>query len=225
MKTSILKQISKTAERIIKPQLLKSGIVLDIRRWEDGATIEIDLHLPETDMTEWGEVPYIKLAPGDLFFRDYIPFGWDAETATCSLFIEITQEGTDSNWAKHMKAGDHLNYLMTDGTHTSPHPANLIVGLGDATSLAHLLALQQLTLPDSRFDGAALISCLSTSKLFKEYFTTPLTIVPDQNEMVNWLMNRGYCVSHTSFYLTGNHQFKVEMRKLLKSLGYSQVNL
>jgi NADPH-dependent ferric siderophore reductase len=225
MEMSILNQIRKTAGRVVEPWLLKGGKVLEVRRWEDGATIEIDLHLPGVDMAGWNEVPYIKFSVGDLCFRDYTPFGWDAETATCSLLIDVGHGGPGSNWAKHLQAGDQLNYLKIDKTHQSPHPTNFVVGLGDVSSLAHLLALQQLTLPNTRFDGAVLINRQHTSRLFKENFESRLTIATNQNEMINWLMSQGYCVAHTSFYLTGNYRLAGEMRKLLKSLGYNNIRL
>jgi len=225
METSILNQIRKKAVRIIEPRLLKGGSVLDVRRWADGATVEIDLHLPAINMAAWRDVPYIKLSVGDLCFRDYSPFGWDADTSTCSLLVDIAHNGPGSKWARHLKAGDQLNYLKIDGTRQAPHPTNLVVGLGDCSSMAHLLALQQLTLPNSRFDGAVVITGQQTGELFKEYFKTPLKITANQNEMVNWLTNQNYCIAHTSFYLTGNHRFAGDMRKLLKSLGYHNIRL
>jgi hypothetical protein len=52
----------------------------------------------------------------------------------------------------------------------SPHATNLVVGLGDNTSIAHLLALQQLTMPATGFEGALLTDSPQTKSLLNEYF-------------------------------------------------------
>ncbi len=223
METSILQQIKNKAARFIGPQLLQTGRVLEVRVWEPATIIEIDLHLPLVDMRQWAEVPYIKFSVGDSCYRDYTPFGWDAETATCSLLVDIAHEGCGSNWAKQLRAGDAVQYIKIGDTRQSPHPTNLVVGLGDASSLGHLLALQQLTLPGIRFDGAVLLGSQHAGQLVKDYFRSPLCTLTNPYELADWLAEQGYCTEHTSFYLTGNRQLVVELRSLLRNLGHSNI--
>jgi len=225
MEISILQQIKKKAGRLIESSLLKAGQVLEVRHWAKGVIVEVDLHLPLENMQQWKEVPYIKLQVDGFYFRDYTPFGWDAGTATCSLLIDTAHEGPGSKWAKNLRAGDTIHYLKIEGSHQSPHPTDLVVGMGDASSLAHLLALQQLTLPAIRFEGAVLLNSLHTGQLFKNYFHSPVDIFINSNELNQWLINQNYCTAHTRFYLTGNNSFVVEIRRLLKNMGHPNIRV
>ncbi|KIO75179.1 hypothetical protein TH53_22135 [Pedobacter lusitanus] len=219
METSILQQIKNKAGRLIELQLLKTGRVLEVRAWESSAMIEIDLHLPFADIQHWIEVPYIKFRVGNLSFRDYTPFGWDAETNTCSLLVDTAHEGPGSEWAKRLRTGDRIQYLKIESTHQSPHPTDFIVALGDASSLGHLLAMQQLTLPSTRFDGAVLLDNPHTGQLFKDYFSSPVTTLTKRSELISWLKKQSYNTAHTWFYLVGNQGMVAELRTLLRSLG------
>ncbi len=225
METSILQQIRKKTGKFFEQQLLKTGRVLDVRFWESETIIEIDLHLPLVDMRLWNQVPYIKMRVGNLSFRDYTPFGWDAETATCSLLIDVTHSGQGSNWAKQLQKGDQIQYLKIESSQQAPHPTNLVVGLGDASSMAHLLALRQLTLPNTRFDGAILLNSSQTGELFSDYFSSHINTLTSRDELSSWLQAQGYCTAHTWFYLTGNHRLVMELRRLLKRLGHANIRV
>ncbi|KQM71459.1 hypothetical protein ASE74_23470 [Pedobacter sp. Leaf216] len=225
METSILTQIRKKAGRIIESQLLKPGRVLDVRYWESSDMIEIDLHLPYAEMQNWNQIPYIKLCVDDFTFRDYTPFGWDVETATCSLLIDTDHDGPGSRWAKALHNGDTIHYLKMESTRQAPHPTDFVVGLGDSSSLGHLLALQQLTMPKARFEGAVLLPNLNCGKLLSEYFSVSLNTLTTVTEITDWLLKQGYCTTHTWFYLVGNHHFVTKLRKLLKSLGHANIRI
>jgi NADPH-dependent ferric siderophore reductase len=153
METTFLHNLKKRAGKLIEPALLKPGKVLDVREWEPATMIEIDLHLPTADMQHWIEVPYIKFRVDDLTFRDYTPACWDAETNTCTLLIDANHNGPGTLWAKQLKRNDKIQYLKVDTTHQSPDPNNLVVGLGDQSSVGHMLGLEQLVYPRTRFMG------------------------------------------------------------------------
>jgi NADPH-dependent ferric siderophore reductase len=225
MESSILRQIRKKVQGVIDQQLLKKGTVLDVRNWPGSPMIEIDLHLPGAEMEQWSNVPYIKFSTGEICFRDYTPFGWDAEISTCSLLIDTAHDGPGSKWAKKLRTGDIIQYLKIDNTRQLPHSTNLVVGLGDNTSLAHLLALHQLTMPATRFDGAVLTDSEQTGHLLKTYFSMPVSSHMSESELVNWLGCQGYCAQHTSFYLTGNKDMVILLRKVLKSLGHENIRV
>jgi len=61
METSTLHKIKKKAASWFEPQNLNGGTVLEVRCWEPSTLIEVDLHLPNADMRQWTEVPYIKI--------------------------------------------------------------------------------------------------------------------------------------------------------------------
>ncbi|WP_214070084.1 siderophore-interacting protein [Mucilaginibacter sp. dw_454] len=221
METSIIQKLKNRTAQLLEAPLLKSGRVLDVRHWENAAMVEIDLHLPEAPMADWHEVPSIKFKAASFTYRDYTPFGWDAETHTCSLLIDTAHEGPGSRWARNLQAGETIHYLAIENTRQSPHPTDLVVGLGDASSLAHLLALQQLTLPKNRFDGAVVLDNPHAGHLFQDYFRSALTILSSPDELTGWLAAQGYCTTHTRFYLTGHNGLVAVMRRSLKNLGHS----
>jgi hypothetical protein len=80
-------------------------------------------------------------------------------------------------------------------------------------------------MPAGRFDGAVLLPNPNSSKLLSEYFTTPLNTLPTPTEIADWLLKQGYCTAHTWFYLIGNQNFVTELRKLLKSLGHTNIRV
>jgi NADPH-dependent ferric siderophore reductase len=226
METSILQQLKKTAGRIIEPQLLKAGRVLEVRFWEPSTLIEIDLHLPFADIQQWTEIPYIKFRVDDLTYRDYSPSGWDAETNTCTIFVDAKHRGPGSNWAGSLKRGDTVQYLKVGTTHQTPASTTAVVGLGDESSLGHLLALQQMVMPVTRFSGAVLLSDDRHRELFKEYFRSPLQPVPREDvyghhSLIQWLLEQKYTLDNVMFYLAGNNTMVTQLRKMLKNQGYS----
>ena len=223
METSTIKQIRYKAIHLLEDRLLKAGLVLEVRHWANAGMTEIDLHLPEACIEEWFDVPAIKFRAAALTYRDYTPFGWDAETHTCSLLIDTGHEGAGSRWAQGLKNGDAVQYLKVEQTRQAPHPTDLVVALGDASSLGHLLALQQLTLPLSRFDGAVLLGNPEQQDLFADYFRSPLKALTGDAQLADWLRGQGYCTAHTHFYLTGNHHLVSRLRKLLKELGHLHI--
>jgi len=187
--------------------------------------VEIDLHLPEADMRQWSEIPYIKFRVNDLTFRDYTPSLWDAETHTCTLLIDTSHSGQGSYWARNLRQNDAVHYLKIETTHHTPDPTSLIVGMGDESSVGHLLALQQMVYPVTRFMGLVSMVCGTHREAFSRYFKSPLeTIARDDaygiENMVRWVKEQGFCNTHTYFYLAGNDTMVSQLRRALKGLGY-----
>jgi NADPH-dependent ferric siderophore reductase len=224
MELSIIKQIKNKAGKILENQLLNTGSVLDIRHWELSGLIEIDLHLPSVDMQNWKQIPYIKFRVDGFSFRDYSPFGWDLETSTCSILVDSAHQGPGSRWAGNLIVGDTVFYFRPESTRQSPHPTDCVVGLGDASSVGHLLALQQLTVPVSRFDMAVILDS-PQSDLLRDTFSPVLNILSNYDELAGWLVKQQYSIANTSFYVNGNNELVVALRRLLKKMGYSQIRV
>ncbi|MET1057348.1 MAG: hypothetical protein ABWY16_18690 [Pedobacter sp.] len=224
MEISILQQIKNKAGKLIESQLLNSGEVLDVRTLDASGLIEIEMHLPNVEMRNWNHVPYIKLRVDDFSFRDYTPFGWDADTATCSILIDSDHEGPGSRWAKELRKGDTVYHFRTESTRQSPHPTDFVVGLGDASGIGHLLALQQLTVPVSRFESAVIIDSLA-GQLLHENYSPALNTMSTLEEMAGWIVKQGYCTAHTWFYLIGNNQMVTALRRQLKSMGHAHIQV
>ncbi|WP_428329883.1 SIP domain-containing protein [Mucilaginibacter sp.] len=226
METSTIDKIKKKASRLFENQLLLSGSVLEVRKWEPCTMIEIDLHLPFADIAQWTDVPYIKIKVNDFTYRDYTPSCWDAETRTCSLFIDAAHKGPGSEWAQQLKKGDAINYLKIKPTHQAPVGTPAIIALGDESSLGHLLALQQMVLPATRFSGAILMADEQHRGLFREYFRSPLQAIArndiyGHHSLIQWVIEQQYTLDNTVFYVTGNDTMVIQLRKMLRQQGYA----
>lgn len=225
MSTLLLQGIKRKASDLIESRLLKTGSVLEVRLWENATIIEIDLHLPHTAMCDWKRVPYIKFQVAEFTYRDYTPSGWDAETRTCTIYVDATHNGPGSRWAQQLQTGSVVNYLKVEFTQQSPSSTDAVVCLGDESSIGHLLAMQQLTMPSARFTGAVVMSEQEQCQQFKEYFRTPLEPIERTDEyghhtLMQWLLQQAYHLNNTIFYLSGNTTMVVQLRKLLKQQGF-----
>ncbi|MDN5285936.1 MAG: hypothetical protein JWR38_2210 [Mucilaginibacter sp.] len=224
MKTSTFKRLKERAAKLFEHRL-QTGRVLEVRVWEPSTLIEIDLHLPFADITQWNEIPYIKFRVDDLIFRDYTPSGWDAETRTCTIYIDAAHNGPGSKWARQLKRNDTISYLKIGTTNHSPVATSAVVALGDESSMGHLLALQKMVLPHTRFSGGLLIGNERHRMLFHEYFWSPLEPVERKDvfghhSLMEWVLEQHYSLENTVFYLVGNNTMVSQLRKLLKYQGY-----
>jgi NADPH-dependent ferric siderophore reductase len=224
MKISTFQKIRKKAVSLFENKL-QTASVLEVRYWEPSTLIEIDLHMPFADITKWDEVPYIKFKVDDLTFRDYTPSGWDAETCTCTIYIDAAHEGAGSKWARQLEKGNTVSYLKIGSTHHKPVATSAVVALGDESSMGHLLALQKMVLPNTRFSGGLILDNEQHRKLFHEYFWSPLEPVARKDgvghhSLMEWVLQQHYSMENTVFYLAGNNTMVTQLRKLLRNQGY-----
>jgi NADPH-dependent ferric siderophore reductase len=224
METSTFQKIRRKAGKLFENRL-QSGRVLEVRHWEPSTLIEVDLHLPFADIAQWNEIPYIKFRVDDFTFRDYTPSGWDAETSTCTIYIDAAHNGPGSRWAQQLKKDDVVSYLKIGSTYHSPVATSAVVALGDESSMGHLLALQKMVLPHTRFSGGLVIGNEHHRRLFHEYFWSPLQPVARKDifghhSLIEWVLEQQYSLENTVFYLAGNNTMVAQLRKLLKNQGY-----
>jgi NADPH-dependent ferric siderophore reductase len=233
METSTIHQLKRKAGKLFEFRLLQTGTVLEVRPWSPSTLIEIDLHLPHADMSNWEHVPYIKFRVDNLTFRDYTPSGWDAETHTCTLYVDAMHHGPGSKWARQLKKNDTISYIKKIGfTQHQPDKTSAVIALGDESSVGHLLALQKMVLPHTRFSGGIVIGDDEHRKLFHEYFWSPIEPVARKdvyghNSLMEWVLEQQYSLENTIFYLAGNNTMVAQLRKLLKQQGYpsSQIKM
>jgi NADPH-dependent ferric siderophore reductase len=226
MSTSTLQQFRKKASSLIENRLLKTGSVLEVRFWEKAGMAEIDLHLPTVAMDQWEEVPYMKCRVADFTYRDYTPSGWDAQTRTCTLYIDTAHQGPGSSWARSLRPDDLISYIGISSTRHRPSRTSAVICLGDESSMGHLLALRQLTLPETRFAGAVLMGDQQQCALFQQYFHTSLapfvkTGTDDHLALLEWVNTQNIEPESASFILAGKSSLVIGLRKGLKQLGYN----
>ncbi len=211
---------------LLERRLLKTATVLAVRPWEPATFLEIDLHLPYCDMSVWQEVMHMKCRVGALAYRDYTPSGWDAETRTCTLFIDAAHEGQGSQWAKSLKAGDPISYLGISSSHHKPASGKRLIFLGDETTIGHFFALHQLAGHSAQIDGAIAIAHKHHQHEFAHYFSRLglQTLDKDDSgeyrELQEWVGAVHPDDNNTVFYLAGYTPAIVRLRKLLKVKGY-----
>ncbi len=215
---------------ILEERISKTGIVLDVRAWEPATFFEVDLHLPYADMTKWKEVQHVKCRVADFTYRDYTPAGWDADTRTCTLYINASQDGAGSQWVRSLKKGDLFTYLGIGPTSHKPLPGQKITCLGDETAIGHFLALQQLAGESNRLQGAIALAQEAHCSQLKAYL--PLELMPlvktdpgGQDALSLWLYNQPQEPADTVFYIAGHTPTAAKLRRELKQMQFDRTKV
>jgi len=224
----IMNKLTEKAISLVGSTFGRQAVVLAIRAWEPGTVREIDLHLPDCNMSHWDKTLHLKCKVGSMAYRDYTPSGWDAETRTCTLLIHLAHDGPGSRWVRQLQAGDTISYLGVGSSHHQPAAGRTMVFLGDATAIGHFLALQQLAGKDSRITGAIALSEPHHREEFDQYFpgwqvkSVQKSHVQDYRALGGWV--EGLKTSDhgdSIFYLAGNIPAVGRLRKLLRQKGFA----
>jgi len=220
-----MKLLTQKAIALAETPFFRTATVLAVRPWEPQSILEIDLHLPDCDMSKWTSAQHIKCKVGVLSYRDYTPSGWDAETHTCTLLIHVAHDGPGSRWARGLNCGDMVSYRKPESSHHHP-VASRMCFLGDETTIGHFLALQQLAKPGTSISGAVLLTEPHHRQEFHDYFlgwdVAPLSKDEGEGyrplgEWVDALDVRDH--GDTVFYLAGHIPGVVDLRRRLRRKG------
>lgn len=215
---------------LLERRLVKAATVLAVRVWEPATLVEVDLHMPGCDMHKWQEAQHMKCRVAPMVYRDYTPTEWDAETQTCSLFIDTGHDGPGSRWARGLVAGDRVEYLGVGSSHQQPVDNKRLVFLGDESAIGHILALQQLagTGMQKEVQGAVTMKESRHRDEFNRYFrrmglcAVERTGKGDFGKLEEWVDRlEGVEPGNTRFYLAGNVPGVVKLRKMLRTKGFS----
>jgi NADPH-dependent ferric siderophore reductase len=209
--------IKQKALGILENQLLKQGTVLDVRSWSPATFFEVDLHLPYVDMDRWQTVQHIKVKVAAYTYRDYTPTLWDAETHTCTLCINSSQNGPGSTWVSSLKRGDMISYVGVGSTFHRPVAGKRLLCLGDSSSIGHFLALNQLAAGKTEVYGAVSFGQQSHIDEFASYFNTRLLAIKEKNwdySLVSWLEKQD--LADEIVYIAGHIPTAIQIRKHLK---------
>lgn len=136
--------LKKAVFNLMDKAFTQEGFVLAVRKWQPEMMYEIDLHLPEVDMTKWKTIPRLKCKVAEYEYRDYTPATWDIEKRVCTMFIETEHNGPGSAWTKNLQPGDAILFAPAHAAQLPSKPGEILC-LGDGSSLGHFLALKQLT--------------------------------------------------------------------------------
>ncbi|WP_161964044.1 siderophore-interacting protein [Chitinophaga flava] len=209
----------------IEKALNKQGSVLAIRHWEPASFYEIDLHLPGVKMHQWQTPPHIKCRVAPYHYRDYTPARWNADTSTCTLFIDAAHQGTGSLWASQLRPGDVFNYIGIDGSHQHVKQDAHLVMLGDQSAIGHFNALQQLASSYSWISGMVILPETTHRKHFVQAFPElPLETIASPETLLAQLEALPLHASW-QYYLAGNSHLVEALRKLLKARGCASAQI
>ncbi len=204
-------------------KLTQKARVLAVRVWEPDTVREVDLYLPDCDMSKWNSAQHIKCKAGRFVYRDYTPSGWDAETRTCTLIIHTAHDGPGSRWGKQLRAGDTVTYLGVGSSHQQPVSGKPLVFLGDETAIGHFLALRQLAGDRAVIEGAIVLSEEHHRDEFDQYFSGwgLQSLGKDASRrytaLDEWVVSKGH--DDAVYYLAGYSPEVVRLRKLLRQQG------
>src|ERR1700761_6470438 len=106
-----MKRLTQKALSLAEKPFARSASVLAIRDWEPDTVREVDLHLPDCDMSRWDSAQHFKVKVAPLVYRDYTLSEWDVATRTCTLIIHTAHMGIGSRWARGLQSGDEVTYL------------------------------------------------------------------------------------------------------------------
>lgn len=212
--------LKKKALDLFEARFSKKGKVLDVRSWTPSTFYEVDLHLPGVDMDKWCSVQHMKCKVADYVYRDYTPASWDAETQTCTLYIDASHDGDGSRWVANLKKGDDICYLGIGGTNAKPVDDARILCLGDSSCIGHFLALEQLA-GKGNLMGALVIREEQHRKEFSSYFDTLLQAIPQQlscniENLHNWLKEQQW--GSKTVFIAGNVPMVTGLKKKIKLL-------
>lgn len=209
--------IKQKALSLIENAFGKTGTVLAIRAWEPATFYEVDVYFPDMDMSGWEKVQHIKIRVADGVYRDYTPAGWDAETHTCTLYVDAMHDGPGSRWVSSLVEGDSITYVGVGNTFHRALPGKLVV-LGDMSALGHYLALQQLA-AGRRIIGAISIAEDGHMADFFNNFKWNVQPVKQNDEggfasLLEW--TEGVDLTGAEVYVAGHISTGIRLRKELK---------
>jgi NADPH-dependent ferric siderophore reductase len=220
METAKKKKIS-TVEKIF----VKSGKIVAVRSWKVGNIHEINVNLPNVNFEEWDKAQSIKCRISALHYIKYTPAMWDVEEKICKLYIDTSHYGQGSVWAKNQVAGNDFHYLKIEAEKHFPVEGKHLVFLGDQTGIGHFCSLQQLATKNTQISGFITFNDIQTADTFSENCSwLPLQAVSNYGAICkqteDWAIKHQAKNENFVFYVVGNAELIVILRKLLRIYGF-----
>ena len=179
--------------------------------------LEINLQLPQSMRDR--STQHLKCEVAPYTYRDYTIAHWDAATQTATLIITCSHDGIGSYWALGLKPGDEIYYAGPGGGIHQPTIANYLVCVGDASATGHFYSLFRRKTPEQQFLCFVQLEEPSTRQLLQ------MPVQPLSNngqyltDLHEWLYRYNFPAADTTYYVAGNQQMVVEVRKSLRQQG------
>jgi NADPH-dependent ferric siderophore reductase len=216
--------MTKSAISAIEKVFVKTGRIASARAWHGGNIQELHLHLPDVNFDAWEKAQSIKCRISALHYTDYTPAVWDAGEKTCTLYIDTSHGGRGSAWAKRQKRGDDFHYLAIEEEMHAPVDGKRHIFLGDQTAIGHFCAIRQLASAEINVSGCMVFNDLTTANGLAENCPwLPVKCVTDYRSLIDHAHQLAIQIKTDQekhvFYVVGNAQLIVSVRKLLKTHG------
>lgn len=214
-----MNKLKQKALSLLERATAKTGYILGVKTWELTTIFEIDIQLPGITMQSWQTVQHMKIKVADMTYRDYSPAMWDSKQNTCKLFIDAGHPGAGSNWVRQLRKGDVFTYLGIGPTPHKPVVAGEMFCLGDASSIGHFLALEQLTKNGGDFSGIIALNNIQQQLEFERYLNTNLETVVSKKESLSSSLAVEVTqrrLTDETVFIAGNISDVTQLRKEIK---------
>jgi NADPH-dependent ferric siderophore reductase len=125
-----------------------------------------------------------------------------------------------ANWIKSLKRGDEITYLGIAPTGHKPVTTGNTFCLGDASSIGHFLALEQLSKGANPFLGMIALNHFEHQIEFQNYFRTFLQPVTVKDKVDIFKLINEHRLSNETVYIAGCIPVMSELRKRIRQLDY-----
>jgi NADPH-dependent ferric siderophore reductase len=208
--------IKARATSLLMSRIGKTARVKSVRKMGN-FLLEICLQL--TQSLPDRSTQHLKCEVAPYTYRDYTIAHWDAGTQTVTLIIACSHDGAGSYWALGLQPGDEIYYAGPGGGIHQPGTADYLVCIGDASAAGHFHSLFQRKNPGQQFHCFLQLEEPSTRQLLH------MPVQPLSNnghyftDLHEWLYRYNFPAAATTYYVAGNQQMVVEVRRSLRRQG------
>ncbi|WP_142685866.1 siderophore-interacting protein [Chitinophaga polysaccharea] len=179
--------------------------------------LEIHLQLPQALPER--STQHLKCEVAPYTYRDYTVANWDTAKQTATLIVDCGHEGVGSSWALNLQPGDEVYYAGPGGGFHQPSDAQYLVCIGDASATGHFHSLYLRKAAAQQFYCFLQLEDPATRQLLQ------MPVQPLSNnghyltDLHEWLYHYDFPAGNTTYYVAGNQQMVVQVRKSLRLQG------
>lgn len=210
--------LKKIAFDLYERTMAKQAKVIGIKIWEPGNMYEVDIYIPDVDVSRWDQVQHMKCQVAEYIYRDYTPANWNAADRTCTLYIEVGHDGPGSRWARNLQVGDSFSFAVAN-VGKKPNGSGRFLCLTDSSGLGHYLALRQLSSASNSSDAVVFLHHkykLPASSLPANIEFLSCDNGEFQDEILEWCWSKRLD-TYEFIYMIGQVPKVATLRKALKS--------
>ncbi|MEZ2445431.1 siderophore-interacting protein [Chitinophaga sp. RCC_12] len=208
--------IKERATSLLMSRIGKTAHVISVARIGN-FLLEIDLQLSQALPER--STQHLKCEVAPYAYRDYTVACWDTAAQTATLIVDCGHEGAGSSWALELQPGDEVNYAGPGGGQHQPSGTQHLVCIGDASAAGHFHSLYLRKTNQQQFHCFLQLE----DPLTRQILQMPVQPLSNNGhyftDLHEWLYHYDFPVANTTYYVAGNQQMAVQVRKLLRQQG------